>query len=65
MNQNSIHEEIIGGLKSGNACYHLVQSLCLRRIRKLREATSRFVIAVCLSVCMEQLCSHWTNFDDI
>jgi len=27
MNQNSIQEEIKSGLKSGNACYHLVQNL--------------------------------------
>jgi len=27
MNQNSIHEEIKSKLKSGNACYHLVQNL--------------------------------------
>ena len=26
-NQNSIHEEIKSRLKSGNACYHLVQNL--------------------------------------
>jgi hypothetical protein len=26
MNQNSIHEEIKSRLKSGNACYHSVQS---------------------------------------
>jgi len=26
-NQNSIHEEIKGGMKSGNSCYHLVQNL--------------------------------------
>jgi hypothetical protein len=29
MNQNSIHEEIKTRLKSGNACYHLVQIFCL------------------------------------
>jgi hypothetical protein len=28
MNQNSIYEEIKSRLKSGNACYHLVQNLC-------------------------------------
>jgi len=27
MNQNSIQEEIKSRLKSGNVCYHLVQSL--------------------------------------
>jgi len=27
--QNSIQEEIKSGLKSGNACCHLVQNLCL------------------------------------
>ena len=29
-NQNSIHEEIMSKLKSGNACCHLVQSLVFR-----------------------------------
>jgi hypothetical protein len=28
-NQNSIQEEIKSSLKSGNACYHLVQNLSL------------------------------------
>ena len=28
-NQNSIQEEIKSRLRSGNACYHSVQSLCL------------------------------------
>ena len=27
-NQNSIHEEIKSRLKSGNACFHLVQNHC-------------------------------------
>jgi hypothetical protein len=27
--QNSIQEEIKSRLKSGNACYHLVQNFCL------------------------------------
>ena len=27
MNQNSIQKEIMGRLKSGNACYYLVQNL--------------------------------------
>jgi hypothetical protein len=29
INQNSVHEEIRNGLKSGNACYNSVQSFCL------------------------------------
>jgi len=29
-NQNSIQEEIKSRLKSGNACYHSVQNLCLQ-----------------------------------
>jgi hypothetical protein len=32
MNQNSIHEEIKSGLKSGNACYHSVQNLLSSRL---------------------------------
>jgi hypothetical protein len=30
--QNSIHEEIMSKLKSGNACCHLVQSLVFRLV---------------------------------
>jgi hypothetical protein len=31
-NQLCIHEEIMGGLNSGNACYHSVQSLLSSRL---------------------------------
>ena len=31
-NQNSIPEEIKSGLRSGNACYHLVQNLLSSRL---------------------------------
>jgi hypothetical protein len=36
---------------------------------KLHKVTVRFVMAICpsvrLSVCMEQLCSHWMDFHEI
>jgi hypothetical protein len=32
---------------------------------KLRKATIRFVMCTCLSVRMEQLGSHWTDFHKI
>jgi len=32
---------------------------------KLRKATISFVMSVRPSVCMEQLGSHWTDFDEI
>jgi hypothetical protein len=32
---------------------------------KLRKATINFVLSSCLSVRMEQLDSHWTDFDQI
>jgi len=32
---------------------------------KLRKAIIKFVISVRLSVRMEQLCSHWTDFYEI
>ena len=31
-NQNCIHEEITGRLKSGNACYHSLQNLLSSRL---------------------------------
>jgi hypothetical protein len=32
---------------------------------KLRKVTIGFVMPIHLSVCMEQLGSHWTDFDKI
>jgi len=34
-------------------------------LTKLREVTISFVVFVCPSVRMEQLCSHWTDFHEI
>jgi len=34
----------------------------LRRLRKISKAT---VMSVCLSVCKEYLCSHWTEYHEI
>ena len=34
-----------------------------RRVRSLRNATVSFVMSVCPSVRMEQLGSHWTDFN--
>jgi hypothetical protein len=38
-------------------------SIFLSTFAKLRKATISFVISVRLSVCMEQLVSHWKNFN--
>jgi hypothetical protein len=35
MNQNPIHEEIKSRLKSGNACYHLVQNIKIMTYRTI------------------------------
>ena len=44
----------------------LLSSGCsLSSFAKLRKATIGFVISVCPSVRMEQLESHWTDFDEI
>jgi hypothetical protein len=32
---------------------------------KLRKATIIFVMSIPLTVCMEQLCTHWTHFHEI
>jgi hypothetical protein len=37
----------------------------LGAIEKLRKTTVSFVMSACVSVHMEQLCSHWTNFHEI
>jgi hypothetical protein len=39
--------------------------LFLGTFAKLRKATISFVMSVCLSVRMEQLCSHWMDFHEI
>jgi hypothetical protein len=31
---------------------------------KLRKATISFVMSICPSASMEQLVSHWTDFDE-
>jgi len=36
---------------------------CLDEFAKLQKAVISFVMSVCLSVCMEQLGSYWTDFD--
>jgi hypothetical protein len=45
-NQNSIHEEITSRLKSGNACYHSVQSLLSSSLlsKNLRSKIYRTII---------------------
>ena len=32
---------------------------------KLRRSTASFVMPACPSVCMEELCTHWTDFYEI
>jgi hypothetical protein len=53
-NRNSIHEEIKSRLKSGNACYHLVQNLLssrlLSKITKIR-AYGTIILPVVLYGC--------------
>jgi hypothetical protein len=39
--------------------------IVLGAFEKLRKATIIFVMSLCLSVRMEQLCSHWTDFYEI
>ena len=42
-----------------------VAVLFLGAFAKLWKATISFVMTVCLSVCMDQLGSHWTDFHEI
>ena len=39
--------------------------LFLGALAKLLKETISFVMSVCLSIRMEQLDSHWTDFDEI
>ena len=36
----------------------------VRRVRKIAKSTDRFVLSGWLAVRMEQLGSHWTDFDE-
>jgi hypothetical protein len=40
-------------------------SLFLDAVAKLQKATISFVMFVCPSVCMEQLGSHWADFNAV
>ena len=42
-NQNSIHEEIKSRLRSGNACYHSVQSLLSSRLLSKNLKTKIYI----------------------
>ena len=35
------------------------------RVRKIAKSTNSFLLSICLSVRMEQLCSHRTEFNEI
>jgi hypothetical protein len=52
-----------------NACFDSLYSFCLKHFlfvfAKLRKATLSFAISVRLSVRIEQLGFHWTNFQEI
>jgi hypothetical protein len=53
-NQNFIYEEIKSRLKSGNACYHSVQSLLSSRLLSKNLKTERYrtiILPVVLYVC--------------
>jgi hypothetical protein len=60
-NQNSIHEESKSRLKSGNACYHLVQNLLSSRFlsknTKIRVYRT-VVLPVVLYVCVKPGLTH-------
>jgi hypothetical protein len=44
--------------------FELIDSFLSGVLAKLRKVTISLVISVCLSVRMEQLCSHWTDFHE-
>jgi hypothetical protein len=49
----------------GMAMCALNNGLFLGAFAKLRKATISFVMSVCLSDRMEELGSHWTDFQEI
>jgi hypothetical protein len=54
MNQNSIREEIKNRSRSGNACYYVVQNLCLQvccpKIQRLRYTELEYCLLLCMGV---------------
>jgi hypothetical protein len=46
-----------GSFRNESSCF-------LGAFAKLRKATISIVVSICLSVRMEQLGSHWTEFDE-
>jgi hypothetical protein len=58
MNRNSIHEEIKSRLKSGNACYHLVNNLSSSRLL-LKNIKIRVYRTVVLPVVLYG-CETWS-----
>jgi hypothetical protein len=46
-------------------CVILLYFKFLGALAKLRKATISFVMSDRLSLCMEQLGSHWTDFNEI
>ena len=51
-NQNSIQEEIMSGLKSGNACYHSVQDLLSSSLLYKKLKTKIYKSIALPIVCM-------------
>jgi hypothetical protein len=58
MNQNSIHEEIKSRLKSGSACYHLVQNVLSSRLLS-KNTKIRVQRTVILPVVLYE-CETWS-----
>jgi hypothetical protein len=55
-NRNSIQEEITSRLKSGNACYHLVQDLLSSSLPKIQRL--RYTELILPAVLCGYDCSH-------
>jgi hypothetical protein len=58
-NQNSIHEKIKSRVKSGNACYHLVQNLLSCLLLKNRK------MKICRNVILPEFCMVPHLMEDI
>jgi hypothetical protein len=55
-----------GGIWQENGMLCMIMGIsCLGAFTKLRKATINFVMSVRLSLRMEQISSHWTDFQEI
>jgi hypothetical protein len=65
-NQNSIHEEIKGRLKSGNASYHSVQNILSSSLlsKSVKMKVYRTIIFLVFCTVVKLVRSYWRSFEN-